>query len=37
MTLPMTILPAADGRSVRIEIDGSEPFELDDARPTRPG
>jgi len=28
MTLPMTILPAADGGSVRIEIDGSEPFEL---------
>jgi predicted AlkP superfamily phosphohydrolase/phosphomutase len=28
MTLPMTLLPAADGGSVRIEIDGSEPFEL---------
>lgn len=28
MTLPMTIVPAADGGSVRIEIDGSEPFEL---------
>jgi predicted AlkP superfamily phosphohydrolase/phosphomutase len=28
MTLPMTILPAADSQSVRIEIDGSEPFEL---------